>query len=145
MNATRETSSTPIHRKIVFSLIALLLFCTACERTTVDGDWDDNIHLSTKAVHFKSGTDSVLVTTQGTWWWVCNVSVNDTYYNPSGEIDPESSHYTFTRDCFVAERRDNKTLFIKATANTTGSIRTIRIQLEAGDYFDAVTVTQAAQ
>jgi hypothetical protein len=145
MNATRETSNIPIHRKIVFGLIALFLFCTACERKSVDGDWDDNIHLSTKSVHFKSGTDSVLVTTQGTWWWICNVSVNGTYYLPSEDIDVELDHYTFTQDCFVVERRDSKTLFIKANANTTGSIRTIRVQLEAGDYFDAVTITQAAQ
>ena len=57
-------------------------------------------------------------------------------------IDREADHYTIKRDCFIVERRDKHTLFIKADANPTDAKRIINVVLEAGDYHDAVTVTQ---
>jgi len=149
MNTAGKPSKSIFHIKesivMLLTAVALIFFSTACDRTTKDGDWDDNIHLSVKTVNFNANADSVVVTTKGTWWWVSSVSVNGNYFNPTEDIDLESDHYTFAKDCFVVERKDSKTLFIKAAANTTGSIRTIGVQLEAGDYFDAVTVTQAAR
>jgi hypothetical protein len=124
--------------------LALLMSFSSCETNTKDGDWDDNIKLSDKAVNFSVGADSVTVTTEGTWWWINDVKVNDIYFYPSEDIDTESTNYTITEDCFVVERRNSTTLFIKANANKTGIVRTIRVSLEAGDYFDSVTVTQDA-
>jgi hypothetical protein len=43
----------------------------------------------------------------------------------------------------LIERRDKNTLFIKLEANNTEKERVMNITLEAGDYFDYVTIKQA--
>jgi len=124
---------------LVFLVTVLLWGCTR-----LDGDWDDNIKLSVKKVEFSSDGDSVIVKTKGTWWWVIEVSVNNAKYFNFG-THPDSANYRIERDCFVVERRDLRTLFIKVDANPRDSVRVITVGLEAGDYFDRVTVTQKAK
>lgn len=109
-----------------------------------DGDWDDNIKLSAKAVNFNASSDSVTITTEGSWWWITDVSVNGDYYGGTEDIYLDSAQYTIDHDCFVVERRDKNTLFIRLEANPLSVQRTIVVDLEAGDYFDRVTITQEA-
>ena len=52
--------------------------------------------------------------------------------------------YSIKKDCFLVERRDKNTLFVRVDANPLNVIRTITIGFEAGDYFDRVTITQKA-
>lgn len=40
------------------------------------------------------------------------------------------------------ERRDKNTLFVKVNENPLQVQRVIIVELEAGDYFDSVTITQ---
>lgn len=110
----------------------------------MEGDWDDNIKLSQKTVEFNASADSVIITTEGSWWWISNVSVNSTYFQLSPEINVESKHYSFRKDCFVVERRDKNTLFIKLDANELPVKRIFSVELEAGDYFDRVIIIQKA-
>lgn len=109
------------------------------------GDWDDNIKLSTKHVDFKVEADSILITTEGAWWWVDGISFEDSvfqYYNRE-DIDLESDSYFISEEDFLVERRHKNTLFIKLEENNTGRTRVMKITLQAGNYFDSVTVKQA--
>ena len=107
-----------------------------------EGDWDDNIKLSTKAVEFSALSDSVTIKTGGSGWWISDISVNSNYiYNFNG-INIESDSYIIKQDCFWVERQDKNTLFIKVAENTLNVQRIITVGLQAGDYFDRVTITQ---
>jgi hypothetical protein len=129
---------------ILLIIIALTLYTCSKINHRKDGDWDDNIHLSDKTVVFKATSDSVIIKTEGSWWWVCNISVDNKYYYGFEGIDLQADNYIIKQDCFVVERRDKNTLFIKAEANPNNAKRVIIVGLEAGDYFDRVTVTQNA-
>ncbi len=110
------------------------------------GKWDDIIKLSEKEVDFSAATDSVTITTQGTWWWVHSISLNGAsylYYDAPG-IDLESDSYTIEEGEFTVERRNATTLFVKMNANTSNEERVLDITLEAGNYFDRVCIRQAA-
>lgn len=130
-------------------LLFLLLIIWSCSKDSdndPDGKWSDNIHLSTKSVMLNSTPDSAVITTEGSWWWVGGISFGDSLYSYYGrnDINLESSSYRIEEDEFVVERQDSYTLFVKMEANNTGEERVLKISLEAGDYFDGVTVTQAA-
>jgi hypothetical protein len=133
-------------KKYYFSLlfiISAIIFSFSKKQPI--GKWDDIIKLSVKNVEFGAENDSVTITTEDEWWWVTHVRVNDEIFYVPDSINTESDHYSISQDCYVVERRDKHTLFIKADANTTGSQRTIKVALEAGDYFDGVVVTQAGE
>jgi len=127
-----------LHFAFWIVLITALYSCS----DTKDGDWDDNIKLSTKAVEFSALSDSVTITTGGSWWWVTDVSVNATNFYGFEGINLEAENYTIARDCFVVERRGKNTLFIKVEENPLTVPRIVTVGLEAGDYFDRVTITQ---
>lgn len=120
-------------------LISLIAFSSCIDWI---GGWKDNIHLSTRTLHFNSAGDSAIVTTKGNWWWVSDISVDSTHYYNFKDINLESDHYTIKDDCFIVERRDKNTLFIKVDANPLNVNRIVTVGLEAGDYFDRVTVIQ---
>lgn len=44
----------------------------------------------------------------------------------------------------MVERRDKNTLFMKLNDNNTAKERVMTITLEAGDYFDYVTIKQSS-
>ncbi len=140
----------PNPMKTVIVLVISILFIFSCGEKDrpdrLDGDWDDNILLSTKNVTFKASMDSVSITTGGDGWWIDAISLDTvvyTYYNRE-DIDFEADSYSIQENDFLVERRNKKTLFIKLNANTTGKERIMNVSLQAGDYFDSVTVIQAA-
>ena len=109
------------------------------------GKWDDNIKLSAKNAIFKASGDSITIKTGGSWWWINNIMLNN---NPVWYIRPEtadSNYYTVNLDSVIIKRQDAKTLFIKANKNNLKTQRVISVNLEAGDYFDYVTITQKGQ
>jgi hypothetical protein len=84
----------------------------------------------------------VTIKTGGSGWWISDISVNRNYiYNFNG-INIESDSYVIKQDCFWVERQDKNTLFIKVAENTLNVQRIITVGLQAGDYFDRVTITQ---
>lgn len=123
-------------------IFAITLFSCSKINQRKEGDWDDNIHLSTKTVEFNATNDSVTIKTEGSWWWVSDISVDSNSYFGFSGIDLQADNYKIKQDCFVVERRDKNTLFIKVEANPNNVKRIISVGLEAGDYFDRVTVTQ---
>jgi len=125
---------------LTFSLV-ILYSCS--DKKDLIGKSEDIIKLSTKAVDFNSGIDSVSITTEGDWWWVHDITIDETSYTFHEGLGPEIENYSITDDYFVVERRHKTTLFIKVMANLSSNQRIITVGLEAGDYFDRVTITQA--
>jgi len=132
--------------KIIILLLGVLLMSSCSDKKNIDGKWSDIIKLSVKKVDFSAKADSVIITTKGDWWWIDEILFGDTIYSYNGrnDINLESDSYTIKEDCFVVERRDKNTLFVKLNENDTGEKRVMTIGIEAGDYFDGVTINQAA-
>lgn len=132
--------------KIFFLVWSVLLFSSCADVYRLDGDWDDIIQLSTRSVELYSGEDSVIITTVGDWWWINDISFEDSiyYYNGVEDVDVTSDYYSIKEECFTVERRDKNTLFVKINENKQGHIRELNIYMEAGDYFDAVRIYQAS-
>ena len=136
---SRFHSKTEIMKKalifilLVFSITLILSSC---------GGWRDNIKLSTKSAEFSANGDSILITTKGNSWWLTEITVDyNKFYNFDG-IDVHADSYVVKQDCFVFQRRDKNTIFIKLEPNSNSFKRTVIFELEAGDYFDKVTITQ---
>jgi hypothetical protein len=125
--------------------IMLILVYSCSDKKELDGKWDDNIKLSARTVGFGSNADSSIITTEGEWWWITGVSVNNEHFIIPQDLNLQSDQYTLKNDYCVVERRNKNTIFIKAAANPNSAPRIITIELEAGDYFDYITVTQAAK
>jgi hypothetical protein len=120
-------------------LIAFMLFSCTQKK---DGGWDDNIQLSAKTAEFNAPGDSIIITTKGNWWWIVEISLDDSTKLDFKGINILSDQYKIVSDDYVVERRNANTLFISLMANPKKSLRILKISLEAGDYFDGVTITQ---
>ena len=127
--------------KSFIPVIVVLVF-TSCTKEQPIGKWDDNIKLSSKLLEFSSKGDSATVTTKGTWWWITDVNVDTVWYYDFDVNQEYATEYIISGSCFYLERKDAKTLFIKIDPNPLISERIIRIGLEAGDYFDGITIKQ---
>jgi len=121
---------------------SIVLFITVSLIISACGRWSDNIKLSTKSAIFNSNGDSIIVTTGGDWWWLTDVAVDARKYSNFGDVDVFADSYLVKLDCFIFERRDKNTIFIKLDPNLTGLKRTITFYLQAGDYFDRITIIQ---
>jgi len=122
----------------IFILLILLitLILSSC------GPWTDNIKLSTKSAEFSANGDSIIVTTKGSGWWLSEITVDGKKFYDFDGIDVFADSYTIKQDCFTFERRDRHTLFIKLDPNPLDLKRIVIVELESGDYFDRVTITQ---
>lgn len=109
------------------------------------GRWSDNIKLSTKSAIFNSNGDSVIVTTGGDRWWLTDIAVDAMKYSNFAGVDVFADCYMVELDCCIFERRDKNTIFIKMDPNLTGIKRTVIIYLQAGDYFDKITIIQDSE
>jgi len=131
----------------IFYLIALSLFIYSCSNSNndrPDGQWDDNIKLSEKDVTFKSTSDSITITTEGDWWWITGITINNEHFAIPDNINIQSDSYVIKQDCFTVEKKDKNTLYIELEENQTSAERIVVVELEAGDYFDRVIITQSA-
>jgi hypothetical protein len=120
----------------ILSILFVNLFLSSC------GGWRDNIKLSTKSAVFSGNGDSIIVTTKGGTWWLSEILVDGNHFFNFDGIDIHSDSYTIKQDCFIIERRDRYTLFIRLEENPLNDKKTVIVVLEAGDYFDRVTITQ---
>lgn len=129
----------------IFGLIVLTLILGSCSTKELVGDWDDNIKLSTKTIHFDKNKNSTIITTKGSSWWINEVSVNVNYFYPSEGIDIHSDSFIFKNDCFIVEKKNRTTLHIEIDENNTNAERKIVVHLQCGNYFDLITITQQAE
>jgi hypothetical protein len=117
-------------------ILSITLILSSC------GRWSDNIHLSTKSAEFSADGDSLIVTTKGSTWMISGITVDSEHFYNFDGIDILASSYTIKQDCFTIERRDRNTFSIKLEANPLNVKRIVIIEIEDGDYFDRVTITQ---
>jgi hypothetical protein len=122
-----------IYRIFVFSLFVTLLAC---------GGWPDNIKLSVRSAEFGPDGDSLTVTTKGSGWWLTDIKADNIHYDNFDGIDVHTDSYSIKQDYINFERRDRKTIFIRLDPNATINVRTVIFELEDGDYFDRITITQ---
>lgn len=126
-------------KKFVFYVISMILLISC-----TDGKWKDNIGLSTSNVEMTKGIDSITISTEGDWWWIYQITFNDsifTYLNRD-DINLESESYLIEELNFTVERRDKNTLYVRLDENKTDNDRIMVISLQAGDYFDYIHIKQ---
>lgn len=126
-------------------LIAFISTVSSCiEKVQTVGQLNDSIKLSTRRADLSASSDSIIITTKGTWWWVNDISVNGNYlvFNP---IETERESFAINGDWFSIERYDNQKLIVRVDKNTSAEERNIKITLEAGDYYDYIDVNQLGQ
>lgn len=125
-------------------LLIVLLFIiliSSCNKPI--GKWSDNIHLSGKNFTFNSGRDSVLITTKGKWWWINFAKLDSTItYIPSNTT---LCDFEFSDTNYQIIRKSCDTLIVKMNENKTNVSRVLIIGFQAGDYFDAVQISQHAE
>lgn len=124
-------------------LLLILLSSIACSNETLIGKWEDIIKLSQKKVFFDANENTITITTEGEWWWINAISLNNTYIDFS-EIDTTLDNYSIVKPEFTFERIDATIIKIKMSENLAETERILRISIEAGDYFDGIVVTQSA-
>jgi hypothetical protein len=129
-------------KKVIYLYLLIILIFAIYSCSKPDGKWDDNIHLSTKTAEFSASGDSITIVTGGSWWWITDISVDSIWYYDFVGIDIQADRYRIKQSCFEVERRDKNTLFIKVDENPNTVKRIVTVGLEAGDYFDRVTITQ---
>jgi hypothetical protein len=118
---------------IVFSIILVLSSC---------GGWKDNIKLSKRTAEFSANGDSIIIMTKGDSWWLSNIKVDAKIFENFDGIDIHADNYIVKQDCFIFQRRNKNSIFIKLEPNNLNQKRTVIFELESGDYFDRVTITQ---
>lgn len=126
-------------------LVAIISSISSCMQDGKRiGEWNDSIKLSTNTASLSASSDSIVITTKGTWWWVNDILVNGNYlvFNPA---DTEKQNFEIQGDWFTIERCDNQKLIVRVDENESDEDRNIKITLEAGDYFDSIDVHQLAR
>ena len=121
--------------------IFILFLGVSCTKSEPDGIWDDNIKLSQKEVELSAENSSVLITTEGEWWWIDNINLDGNHINFS-DINTTQNDFIIEKPEFKIERRNTTEIHIDMFENTTGSVRILKIGLQAGDYFDYIKTTQ---
>jgi hypothetical protein len=127
---------------LTIKLIIIFFAFISISCTRIEGKWNDIIKLSAKQATFQANGDSIEISTKGEWWWITDISVNNDWYYNFQNINREADSYKIIQDCFIVERRNKQILFIKVDTNKSNAQRIITVGLEAGDYFDRVTITQ---
>jgi pectate lyase len=130
--------------KLIGIIIVLISSFSCSNSDRPDGDWDDNIKLSQREAKLTAEYDSIVITTEGKWWWIHNISLNgDSNFDLSG-IDTTEKNFIVEEAEFKIERKNTTEIHIEMTKNQTDSERVLIIGLEAGDYFDSIVITQSA-
>lgn len=123
----------------IFVYILSISSCTGSKQPI--GKWQDNIQLSAKKILLKETEDSTQITTEKEWWWISEINTDGKIYS-NFEKDTSIAPYTISKEYITVTREDSKTLHIKTTANAKRTKRTVTITLQAGNYFDTITLIQ---
>ncbi|MBA6314654.1 hypothetical protein [Cellulophaga baltica] len=127
--------------KKIITLTVFFLLVLSCSDSK-DGDWDDNIKLSQKEVQFSSAQNNIEISTEGTGWWIGEVSMDGEFFDLNG-IDTTKENFTIEEIEFSIERKNSTEIFISMRQNPTESERVLIIGLQSGNYFDGVKITQS--
>lgn len=123
-------------------LTAALFFTISCNKGREIGKWDDNIKLSQKTASFSSNSNSIIVTTETTGWWLDGITFNKANVDLKS-IERTAQNFVVVQPDFKVERKEGNKIIITMNQNTTNADRLLSIGLQNGDYFDGVTITQS--
>lgn len=123
-------------------LILLFIGVTSC-KDEEDGKWNDNIELSQKEVNFTTEENQIVITTQGTGWWISEVTL-DGNVQEDISIDTTADNFIINTDEFSIERKNATDIYISMQSNLTETDRVLIIGLQDGNYFDGIKITQLA-
>jgi hypothetical protein len=118
-------------------LFILSIILISCNDNKNDGKGisPDLIGLSSKTASFSSKKDSVIISTQKNWWWFTSVSYQDKTNSVQGEDSIKG-------EWFQIIKVDNQSIKIIVDKNLTDKERSLTVTLEAGNYFDYISVVQ---
>jgi hypothetical protein len=124
-------------------LSIILLSIISCNSDESEGKWDDNIKLSEKEIAINAESNSLLITTEGTSWWINEIGLNNDWNFDLSEIDTTQENFLINETEFTVERKNGNEIYIFMTENRTDSERTLSIGLQAGNYFDSIRIIQS--
>ena len=139
-----RTKTIKVKERLIFGIISILfLNAASCGADEPNGKWDDSINLSEKEVTISAESNSLVITTVGTWWWINGIGLDDDWsYDISG-IDTTQDDFLIEENEFTIERKNVNEIHISLTENQSDVERTLTIGLQAGNYFDRIEVIQS--
>ena len=87
-------------------LIIIILSFSSCESERPIGLWDDNIKLSEKEAQFSSDKNSIVINTEGEWWWIHEISLNGNSSFDLNGIDTAANNFIIEETEFRIERKN---------------------------------------
>ncbi|MRX63468.1 hypothetical protein [Maribacter luteus] len=130
--------------KIIGFLLVLTSSISCSESDQPIGKWDDNIKLSQKEVQLCVDNDSIVIITEGSWWWIDGIYLNGSSSFDRNEIDTTAENFIIDEIEYRIERKNATEIYIEMAKNETGIERKLMIALQAGNYFDSITVSQSS-
>ena len=127
--------------KNILTLTVFFIAILSCSDSK-DGYWDDNIKLSQKEVQFSSEQNISEISTEGTGWWIGEISMDGALLDLNG-VDTTKENFTIEETEFSIERKNATEIHIKMKQNQTELERVLSIGLQAGNYFDGIKITQS--
>jgi hypothetical protein len=125
-------------------LLIIIISAFSCSKSEIPlGLWDDNIKLSEKEAQFSSGKNSIVINTEGEWWWIHEISLNGNSSFAISGIDTTANNFIIEETEFTIERKNANEINIEMEKNETNSERILIIGLQAGNYFDGIKIVQA--
>ncbi len=119
-----------------------MLTINSCERIIIDGKWNNNIKLSAKEIVLSKNQQSLTIKTESTNWWISDIIYKDNIVDLNG-IEKTAKNFILNKADFQIERKDDgKTISITMNENNSNSDRILKFELQNGDYFDRIIVTQ---
>lgn len=126
-----------------YLIIFVIAFSMISCQDEKDRECNDNIKLSQKEILFDSAENSFTITTQSTYWWVQNISLNDNILDLS-EFDHDAKNFVLTKNDFQIERKeDGKKIIILMKKNNTNVDLVLILFIQNGNCYDAMRVTQS--
>ncbi|WP_339626763.1 hypothetical protein [uncultured Maribacter sp.] len=129
--------------KNLFIVFLILLLSYSCSNDEI-GKWDDNIKLSQKEFQFDSKQNSAIITTEGEGWWISEIYSDKGQTYDFSDTDTTIKNFVIINPDFKLERKNATEISITMFENQTNSERTLKIGLQAGNYFDGIKIIQSA-
>jgi hypothetical protein len=134
------------------------------------GKWSDVIKFSKTQLSFDAQGGTETITSVGNWWWIIDLSAENNRYRigededhwylyektESGKYEKldvyeviadsnDYNHITYiTGPWFTINKETRQKITFSVLPNDTEKDRTLWLEIEAGDYFTGITLTQSA-
>ncbi len=114
--------------------------------------------MSQKRVQIDGAKQTVKITTEGDWWWITDLSYNgrsiyfsdNKCWDANGVVNDiilkiNREIVAIQSKDFIIEKKGKTAIYITMPENNTGRENKLVINLEAGNYFDDITIIQKSK